>query len=326
MSNPTVNKSFWLPALLAAATLTARAQTSFMVSDFEDKQALNKLSEYSSWAFSSDADSHGNSVIVSGDTVANPSIIDSTSFASPGYGGSLSCLKMAYKYGSIRPHGDAPDTSSYDPEVGLVTQVFDESSNVGADFTGATKVTFWAKADKSTRIRLAAATPEVLDYAYWGDDFTITTAWKQFSLDFKGKTFLQPEWKTAVVPFNIGKITEFLFVVSQANNPGPGGTLYFDDFAVADWHPKVAEVPTALRAAKIQGVRQGLILSAGGRLAEIPLPAGQGNGGGTVEVFGTAGNRLGQAAYAPGDRKAAVPLPGTTRGGLLFYRVLPAGR
>ena len=324
MSLRIFNTRFWLPALLAA-TLTATAQTPFMVSDFEDRVAGNKLSAYSFWEFSTDADSHGNSVITSGDTAASPAAIDSSSFASPGYGGSLSCLKMAYKYGSIRPHGDAPDTSSYDPEVGLVTQVYDESSNVGADFTGATKVTFWARADKSTKIRLAAATPEVLDYAYWGDDFTITTAWKQYSLDFKAKTFAQPEWAAAAVPFNIAKITEFIFVMSQANNPGPGGTFYLDDFAVADWAPKVAEDPTSLRPAAAAEMR-GLLLSEGGASAKIALPARYRNGQGTVEVFGIAGARLGAAAYAKGDREVSVALRQSARGGLFFYRVHPSVR
>ncbi|MDB5048630.1 MAG: hypothetical protein JWO30_1701 [Fibrobacteres bacterium] len=317
MSIQSIKRTLWLPALLAAATLNARAQAVFTVSDFEDKAAANKFSDYSEWAFSSDADSHGNSVITSGDTIANPSLIDSTSFASPGYGTSATCLKMAYKYGTTRPHGDAPDTSSYDPEVGLFTAIFDDSSNTWADFTGATKVSFWAKADKPTKIRFAAATPEVIDYAFWGDDFTVGTAWKQFNLDFSAKTFTQPDWKSAAVPFNIRKISEFLLGISQANNPGAGGTLYLDDVTVTGWQPKLTS--TALRA-EARALRNGIIPAEGGRSARIGL-SGMGNRAGTVKVFGISGKLLGMAGFASGAREVTVPMAAASRGGILFYRV-----
>jgi hypothetical protein len=305
--------------MLAAATLNARAQGVFTVSDFEDKAAANKFSDYSEWAFSSDADSHGTSVVTSGDTIANPSLIDSNSFASPGYGTSQVCLKMAYKYGTTRPHGDAPDTSSYDPEVGLFTAIYDDSSNAWADFTGATKVSFWAKADKPTKIRFAAATPEVIDYAFWGDDFTVGTAWKQFNLDFSAKTFAQPDWKSAAVPFNIKKISEFLLGISQANNPGTGGTLYLDDVTVTGWKPKGAEVPTVLRA-QGRAFRNGILTVEAGKSARIGL-SGLGNHAGTVKVFGISGKLLGIARFAPGAREVTVPMVSGTREGLLFYRV-----
>jgi hypothetical protein len=246
----TSNRMLRMAAAFALAALSAQSQAVFVVSDFEDRQAANKFSQASRWAFISDADSHGNSVITSGDTAASPSAVDSNSFASPGANGSQACFKMAWVYGSQRPHGDAPDTSSYDPEVGLVTQVYDESLNVGADFTGATKVSFWAKAAKATNLRFAALTPEVADYAFWGDDFTIGTSWKQYSLDFSAKTFAQPEWRTAPVPFDIKRITGFQMVISQANNPGAGGTLWLDDVTVTGWAPKQPEETTGLRSAR----------------------------------------------------------------------------
>lgn len=215
-----------------------RAQAVFIADDFEDKLATNKLSQSNEWAFLSNADSHGNSAILSGDTAVNPSLVDSTSFAAPGYGGSQGCFKMEWNYGSQRPHGDEPDTSSYDPEVGMITRIWDESSNVGADFTGATKVSFRAKAAKSTRLRIAAVTPEVSDYAFWGDELTIGTA--------SAKTFAQPEWKSKAVPFNKKKITAFMIVISQAYNPGAGGTFWMDDFSVTGWKPKEVEPPVGI--------------------------------------------------------------------------------
>lgn len=237
------------PALVLATLAAAGApcaQAVFIADDFEDKLASNKLSQSSEWAFLSDADSHGNSLILSGDTAVNPSLIDSNSFAAPGYGGSQACFKLEWKYGSQRPHGDAPDTSSYDPEVGMITQIWDESLNVGADFTGASKVSFWAKAAKTTRLRIAAVTPEVADYAYWGDELTIGTAWKQYSLDFSAKTFAQPEWKSKAVPFNKKKISAFMIVISRAYNPGAGGTFWMDDFSVTGWKPKEVEPPVGI--------------------------------------------------------------------------------
>lgn len=236
-------------ACVALSIKGVQAQV-FIAADFEDKTAANKFSQASQWSFISDEDSHGTSIITSGDTTGHPSAIDSNSFASPGYGGSKSCFKLAWKYGATRPHGDAPDTSSYDPEVGMVTQIYNESLDVGADFTGATKVSFWAKGEKATKIRLAALTTEVADYAFWGDDFSITTAWKQYNLDFSAKTFTQPEWKSASVPFNIKRITGFQIVISQANNPSVTGALYLDDISVTGWKPKEAPTKLADRTAK----------------------------------------------------------------------------
>ncbi len=237
-------------AMAFALAIASHAQAVFIADDFEAKIPANKFSEISQWTFITDEDSHGSSIITSGDTASHPSAVDSTSFASPGYGGSKSCFKLAWKYGATRPHGDAPDTSSYDPEVGMVTQVYSESLDVGADFTGATKVSFWAKGEKATKIRLSALTTEVADYAFWGDDFSITTAWKQYNLDFSAKTFTQPEWKTVSVPFNLKRVSGFQIVISQATNPSATGAFYMDDLSVTGWKPKQA--PTPIRAARFR--------------------------------------------------------------------------
>jgi hypothetical protein len=318
-----------LPALAAAfialSASAPRAQTPFMASDFEERIAANKLSLSSQWAFLSDFDSHGNSVITSGDTSVSPALIDTTSFASPGYGGSQYCFKLAYVFGNVRPHGDGTDTSTYDPEVGMETQIYNESLSLGADFTGATKITFYAKAEKAGKIRFAVSTPEVADYAYWGTDFSITTAWKQYTMDFGAKAFAQPEWRSVAVPFNIKAVTGFILVISQAFNPGAGGAFYMDDLAITGWKPKELEVPTAIQAVSsapsVSG-RMGMAFSSDGRSARIRLDAGYHNAQGTVEVFGVSGRLCGSAGFGKGADDISVPLTGAARDrGLLFYRV-----
>ncbi len=313
-----------LIAAAAIASIAARGVSAqvFVASDFEERTSANKLSEISQWAFLSDADSHGNSVITSGDTTSSPAMIDSSSFASPGYGGSASCFKLAYMYGNIRPHGDGTDTSTYDPEVGMETQIYNESLSLGADFTGATRITFWAKADKATKLRFAVSTPEVADYAFWGMPFAVTTAWKQYTLDFSAKTFAQPDWKSVAVPFDIKAVTGFIIVISQADNPGTGGTYYMDDLAITGWKPKAPEQPSAIRSLRGDAGSRGLSLSEGGRSARIHLASADRNRAGTVEVFGIAGKRLGSAGFAKGEGEVAVPLQAPARNaGLLFYRV-----
>jgi hypothetical protein len=263
-------------------------------------------------------------VITSGDTSSNPSLVDSNSFASPGRN-SNTCFKLAFKYGSNRPHGDDPDTSSYDPEVGLSTSIFDADGQTGADFTGATKVSFWAKADKTLKFRFAAATPEVSDYAFWGDDFSVGTAWKQINLDFSAKTFAQPEWKSAAVPFNIKAIKMFMLVISQANNPGAGGTLYIDDWTVTGWKPQApTEDPTGLRASaeEVSKARMALLRADG--KARVSIPAEARNLGGTVELYGISGKRIGSVGFGKGEGEVSVPVASNAKTGLLFYRVLAA--
>jgi hypothetical protein len=321
MFYPMMKNHFRLAALLSAAALGAKAQEVFTVSDFEDRKAANHFSQYSEWAFISDADSHGNSVITSGDTAVSPSLVDSTSFASPGHN-SETCFKLAFKYGNIRPHGDEPDTSSYDPEVGLSTSMFDPDGNTSVDFTGATKVSFWAKGDKALKFRFAAATPEISDYAFWGDEFSVGTAWKQVSLDFSAKTFAQPDWKTAAVPFNIKAIKSFFIVLSQANNPGTGGTLYIDDWTVTGWKPQ--EAPTALRASAGGLSRARSALSRADGSARVSIPSEARNLGGTVDVYGISGKLLGRAGFGRGENEVSVPVSADAKGGLLFYRVRAA--
>src|SRR4051812_30746089 len=111
--------ALWAPLLLGAAVI-CKAQAPYVVSDFENKQADNGVAGV--WLYNTDADSHGNSVITTGDTTQNPAVIDSTSFG-PGAdkGTTKSALMMGYKYGAIMPHGDPPDTSAYDQEVDLET-------------------------------------------------------------------------------------------------------------------------------------------------------------------------------------------------------------
>jgi hypothetical protein len=323
MFYPKMKIHFRLAALLSVAALGAKAQEVFTVSDFEDKKAANHFSQYSEWQFISDVDSHGNSVITSGDTASSPSLVDSTSFATPGHN-SNTCFKLAFKYGNIRPHGDDPDTSSYDPEVGLTTSIFNADGQDAADFTGATKVSFWAKGDKTLKFRFAAATPEVSDYAFWGDDFSVGTAWKQISLDFSAKTFAQPEWKSAAVPFNIKAIKSFMLVLSQANNPGAGGTLYIDDWTVTGWKPQApTEDPTGLRASA-DGMSARMVLSRADGSARIAIPAGARNLGGTVDLYGISGKRIGSVGFGKGEREVIVPASSGAKGGLLFYRVRAA--
>jgi hypothetical protein len=323
MSYPKLKFHFRLAALLSVAALGAKAQEVFTVADFEDKKAANRFSQYSEWAFISDADSHGNSVITSGDTANNPSLVDSTSFASPGHN-SNTCFKLAFKYGTIRPHGDEPDTSSYDPEVGVTTSLFDADGNTTLDFTGATKISFWAKGDKALKFRWAAATPEVSDYAFWGDEFSVGTSWKQINLDFSAKTFAQPEWKTAAVPFDIKKVSSFILVLSQANNPGAGGTLYMDDWTVTGWKPQApTEDPTGLRAAA-EGLSARMLLTQADGSARVSIPARARNLGGTVELYGISGKRIGSVGFGKGEREVSVPVAKSSGGGLLFYRVRAA--
>jgi hypothetical protein len=92
-----------------------------------------------------DRESHGNAVILSGDTADGYTTIDSKSFG-PDPGTSKYSLKMQYRSGDILLHGNPPDgTSSFDPYVNLETDC-DKNTDQPLDLNGAAKLTFWAKA------------------------------------------------------------------------------------------------------------------------------------------------------------------------------------
>lgn len=322
MRMPMINRSFYIPVLLVGTVLADRAaaQEAYVISDFEDGKAGTAIYSSPGWVFVSDIDSHGNSQILSGDTLAMPANVDSNSFG-PGYGGSLHSFKMEYKFGTIRPHGDAPDTSSYDPEVGFQANLYSDTGSF-VDFTGATKITFWAKAAKATTASFLVMTPEILDYSYYRSDIAVTTAWKQFTVELKAsKTFAQPEWSTSKQPFDIAKVQGLEFNLSQAFNPGTGGTLYLDDVTIHGWKPTLAPVDHISIGNPIaSGSLRGMGRVGAGGIFKVRVPEILRQAAGKVEVYGTDGRGLARAGFQAGTAEVRVPLRSNSQE-RIFYRL-----
>jgi hypothetical protein len=311
-------KTILMPLIIGYCALPISSQENFSISNFDDLIASNAIHSALDWNFVTDFDSHGNSTIISGDTTTNPATVDAKSF-DVGQGGTKHCLKMEYKYGTIRPSGDAPDTSTFDPEVGLETALFPDTG-IGEDFRGATTITFWAKASKSTKMRFMMGTPEIMDYSYYGSDFTVTTNWKLFTVELKpSKTFAQAAWGAPQVPFNISRVTTLAFTISQADNPGVGGVFYVDEIIIHNWTPQVAVAIKPLTAQSKALV--GGILEAN-RTFTVQLPSALRKTRGQVQIFGSNGNSLGGIGYGVGTQEVRVPLQHEARE-QVFFRVIP---
>lgn len=305
--------------LLAAAS--AFSQEAFVISNFDDKVEDNALA--SKWGYLTDNDSHGNSRITTWDT-ANAMVprVDSMSFASPGYGGAGSALQMGFVFGDSLPHGDGDDTGHYDPEVGLETVVYDSLGMMGGDMTGATKFTFWVKGDKALKARFIVGQSNIIDYAYYGQDFNVTTAWKQITVTLTASTtFAQPDWKSASVPFAPDSVNELMFNISKAFNPIAGATFYLDDFTVWGW--KYHKAVDGVRFAST-GARLGLKAFQRDGILHVTLPEAWRAKAGALQVVTAQGREIARAPFAKGAASMDIKLSGAAAAvGKKFLRLAP---
>jgi hypothetical protein len=311
---------YLLPAGLIVAA-SAFAQEPFVISNFDDKVPENALA--SKWGYLTDNDSHGNSRITTYDSNnAMIPLIDSMSFGA-GHGASGSSLLLGFVYGDSLPHGDGDDTGHYDPEVGLETVVYDSLGMMGGSIAGATKITFWAKADKNLKARFIVGQTSILDYAYYGQDFNVTTEWKQITINLAASsTFAQPDWKSASVPFQADSVNAFEFNISKAFNPVAGATFYLDDFTIYGWKYHASGI-RLLPA----GSRAGLRAFQKSGILHVTLPEAYRNAAGSVQVVGVTGAELMRAGFAKGQKELEIKLDAAAAGAARkFLRVLPAGR
>lgn len=295
--------------------LAANAQDkSFLLSDFESGAGMNALSGY--WYHFSDVNNEGNSKITTYDSVTG--FWDATSVGE-GFGGSTYSGALGFVFGDKRPTCGA--TCTFDPEVTLATDL--RNGDTVANLTGATHVTFAAKANTPLKVSFLAVLHSIKDHAHWRQVVDVGTEWKEFSIALQASaTFSQPTWGLRV-PFDASQVTHFHWLVTKGlNSTLLSDTLLIDDVKVVGWTPPD---PSSLRragrhAAGLGSGLRALGLSDGFTVSLAGAPAGR---GGMVRVQDLSGRVLAQVPYGAGQEKMAVPLR-NARAGLALVRILPS--
>jgi Carbohydrate binding domain (family 11) len=241
--------SLALAGILAAA-LSARAQVVSILDDFEAKSNQNKFLGYS--YFYNDAADGGTSTISTSKpgATATELLVDPLKSFDAGFN-SPSALKLDFTYGANKPKS-CGGTCAYGQMVGFGTQLVpgtDVTTGDGTklDMTGATAITFYAKASAAMKMRVEITTTNVKDFGYFRGDVSVGTDWTKLSVGLTNGLggIAQPSWAVPVT-FDPTLTQKLQFSISADDNTGlTAGTLWLDSIAVQgyQWVPPTACVP-----------------------------------------------------------------------------------
>jgi hypothetical protein len=149
-------------------------------------------------------------------------------------------MRFAYELGDRRL--SCGGTCTYDPYVGFgltFTTLMDTAGNNILDFTGATAISFWAKAEKdSITVNISVGTKDTTTNASdYGKTLTISgPEWKKYTISLVEPTGLtQPSW-AAKKPFDLKRATGIGFGINRGmNSLAPSNTLLIDDVVIENW-------------------------------------------------------------------------------------------
>jgi hypothetical protein len=250
--------------------------------DYEAGSNQNKFMGYS--FFYDDSKDGGNSKVLSAlPGTAGQLLFDATVSLGEGANGSKRSAKIDFKYGDKKP--SCGPGCTYGQMVGFGTGFVAEGKVL--DITGATSITFWAKASTAMSVRVEVATESVKDFAFHRSEPKITTSWTQYTVPLaEGPGFAQPAWSQTPVPFDPKKVQKIQFQVSVEDNLGlTQGTLFLDDIVVNGykWIPPSA----CIKCVGAPGIGAGVLL------ADLDAaPKNQNKAGGYWYVYNDAEGRV----------------------------------
>ncbi len=285
--------SLALAGMLAAA-LSGHAQTASILDDFEAKSNQNKFLGYS--YFYNDAADGGTSTISTSKPGAKATelLVDPTVSFDAGYN-SLSALKMDFTYGANKPKS-CGGTCAYGQMVGFGTQFIpgtDVATGTGTalNLTGATAITFYAKANAAMKMRVEITTTNVTDFGYFRGDVSVGTDWTKLSVGLTNGLggIAQPSWAVPVT-FDPTLVQKLQFSISADDNTGlTKGTVWLDSIAVQGykWVPPNACITCSGDVAATGAVLGDLEAV----VATPPRAANQNAAGGFWFVYNDVGTR-----------------------------------
>jgi hypothetical protein len=297
----------------------ARAEDALM-DDFESGMAQNQFFSY--WYFYNDAANQGTSKVNS--AAAGPGtdlIFDPSVSLAPDEGGGSAAL-IDYEMGPSPLSCGASCT--FGQFVGFGADF--ASGKRALDLTGATKITYKAKASAPmtvvVQLAITSVTSKTDDQQYALHEVThnIGTAWKTFDVILSGAGAVkQPSWAKPAIPFNPKEAEKISWKISMdaASNPKKG-TLLIDSVVVRNYTWKNPDdcLDCAAVRGSLPGSSRGLSARAsGGTLqASFDFPAGRNVG--AAELLDLRGRVLSRANLdvAGGSRSFAMPLQGASKG------------
>jgi hypothetical protein len=298
MPNPQIR--LILASLLAASQATAQAEAT-LLSEFETPGAWN--TQGSAWYCFSDKTNGGESAVTTADSLFN---WDAAAMA-PGADGSSGSLKVGFRFGATLPSCGTGCT--YPAQVGIGTNM------AGAlDITGATAISFWAKADAPMAVSLGMGTTEVTDNGNFTRLVPITAAWTRYVVALSDLT--QPDWASPVA-FDPAHVLSLGFGISKGDNPSlSAGSFYLDNVAIEGWAPPMD--PSRILSAGHRAAGTGTWVKENRLTVEIPAHyAGK---PGMVTAVDSKGALLGREGFPAGSGKVEMRLPGKQAGYHAYLR------
>ncbi|MBD3418578.1 MAG: hypothetical protein GF398_00525 [Chitinivibrionales bacterium] len=228
------------PSVLFAAILAFSASTLFAqwtLDDLEHGTNQNYAKAY--WYYYDDCEDGGDSkikdVAAYDPTVCGDGKYEFLPTSQVGYNGTMAA-KLEYEMGPTEPSCGAGCT--YGNMVGIGTMLAPEGSSI--DISGATAITFQAKASATMTVRVEVATAAVTDFAYHRAEFEVSSNWAQYTVNLldQGIEFKQPDWTQTPVDFDPTTVEKIQWQVSMDYPSNPtAGNLLIDEVQIAGWEP-----------------------------------------------------------------------------------------
>jgi Carbohydrate binding domain (family 11) len=231
-----------LASALVPVAARAAATDSAVVDDFEGGSNQNKFLAYT--FYYADTKDGGNTTIASAKApnAAGELLFDPTLSVGEGANGSAKSLKLDFKMGTTKP--SCGTSCTYGNMAGVGTGFATDGSVL--NLTGATSVTFWAKASAAMTMRVEIATKPVTNFGYHVFQAILTTSWMQYTLPLvEGPDFQQPAWAATADPqtFDPSQVEKIQFSISTDDNTGlTAGIVNIDQIVVRGykWVPPTA--------------------------------------------------------------------------------------
>lgn len=286
---------------VALAAMGVAHGESTLLSGFETPGAWN--TQGGGWYCFTDKTNGGESVITTADSM---STWDTTSFA-PGAAGTEGSLKVGFRFGTINP--TCGEGCAYPPQIGFGTNMFGE-----LDITGATAISFWAKADAPLEVTVGMGTTEVTDNGNFSILIPITSAWARYTI--KLTDLAQPDW-AAPVAFNPAHVLSIGIGVSKGDNASiTSGAVYLDEVTLESWVPPIDPSAVSDRSSRAFGTGTWVV----GDRFRVSLPAVLRGKPGRVSAYDARGAERGHARFSAGDRIVDLRLPGGADKGRMYLR------
>ena len=292
-------------AVAALFASRAAAADSTLVADFEMQTNKNNIDGF--WFYLDDKG--GNSKVISGDTSVHPTTMSPASFGEPSSGVVGYSGKMEYILGTVKP--SCGGTCVYSNEVTFGTNV-EPIIGVPLDITGATKISFWAKATPPVKVSIIFLTKDIKDYSWARAEVAITGEWKQHTANFSGTTgivFKSTYGTGKDKPLTLTQLESLNFAIQKDSNPGSGqGILLLDNLVIHGWKSPFTAVRNEARSSRSKALRAAVE----GKSLRYTVPEAYRNMSGTVAAVDLSGKTVAGAAFVKGQASVSLDLKSTS--------------